>query len=148
MSGITIRGLRPGDESAWRGIWDEYLTFYEVTLTPEVTAHTWARLMDPASPLKGRVGLRDGQVLGFALYLTHGSTWVIGEDCYLEDLCVTSDARGSGIGRALIEDLVTLGRQQGWNRLYWHTSETNKRAQALYDSFVKSDGHLRYRLTL
>lgn len=143
-----IRDLTAADEAAWRGIWDEYLTFYEVSLAPEVTAYTWSRLMDPGAPLKGRVALRDGRVQGFALYLLHGSTWVIGEDCYLEDLCVTEAARGAGIGRALLEDLVALGRQNGWKRLYWHTSETNKRAQALYDTFVKSDGHIRYRMRL
>ncbi len=143
-----IRDLAPGDEAAWRGIWAEYLTFYEVSLAPEVTSNTWARLMDPSSPLKGRVAVQEGRLMGFALHLTHGSTWVIGEDCYLEDLCVTAAARGEGIGRALIEDLIALGKTQGWNRLYWHTNESNTRARALYDTFVKSDGHIRYRLRL
>ncbi|WP_283178240.1 GNAT family N-acetyltransferase [Gemmobacter sp. 24YEA27] len=143
-----IRDLTAADEAAWRGIWDEYLTYYEVSLAPEVTSHTWSRLMDPAAPLNGRVAVQDGRLLGFALHLTHGSTWVIGEDCYLEDLCVTEAARGEGIGRALLEDLVALARERGWNRLYWHTNETNARARALYDTFVQSDGHIRYRMRL
>lgn len=143
-----IRDLTAVDEAAWRGIWDEYLTYYEVSLASEVTSHTWSRLMDPAAPLNGRVAVQDGRLLGFALYLTHGSTWVIGEDCYLEDLCVTEAARGEGIGRALLEDLVALARERGWNRLYWHTNETNARARALYDTFVQSDGHIRYRMRL
>ncbi|WP_112309114.1 GNAT family N-acetyltransferase [Pseudogemmobacter bohemicus] len=145
---LEIRDLAAGDHAAWRGIWDEYLAFYQVTLPDEVTENTWARLLDPVSPLWGRVALQEGRLLGFALHMTHGSTWVIGEDCYLEDLCVTRTARGAGIGRALIEDLIALGRKKGWNRLYWHTNETNSRARALYDSFVKSDGHIRYRMRL
>ncbi|MBJ2150534.1 GNAT family N-acetyltransferase [Paracoccus sp. IB05] len=143
-----IRDLAAADEAAWRGIWDEYLTYYEVSLAPGITSHTWSRLMDAAAPLNGRVAVQDGRLLGFALYLTHGSTWVIGEDCYLEDLCVTEAARGEGIGRTLLEDLVALGRERGWNRLYWHTNETNSRARALYDTFVQSDGHIRYRMRL
>lgn len=148
MSRLEIRALEAQDHAGWRGIWDEYLAFYKVDLAEDVSEHTWQRLLDPASPLKGRVAERDGKVLGFALYMTHGSTWVIGDDCYLEDLCVTQTARGEGIGRALIGDLIALGRSGKWNRLYWHTNESNTQARALYDSFVKSDGHIRYRMRL
>ncbi|OYX22644.1 MAG: hypothetical protein B7Z10_12885 [Rhodobacterales bacterium 32-66-7] len=74
--------------------------------------------------------------------------FVLTEDCYLEDLFVSPDARGHGLGRALIDDLITLARAKGWARLYWHTNEANTRARALYDQYVQSDGHIRYRLPL
>jgi GNAT superfamily N-acetyltransferase len=51
------------------------------------------------------------------------------------------------VGRALIEDLMALARAKGWQRLYWHTDEDNVVARRLYDRFVESDGHVRYRLT-
>ena len=38
---MNIRDAEPGDEGAWQGLWAQYLAFYEVTLTPEVTAATW-----------------------------------------------------------------------------------------------------------
>ena len=85
---------------------------------------------------------------GFALHLHHSSTWVMGEDCYLEDLFVQPSRRGAGVGRALIEDLITLARKRGWHRLYWHTDTENHSARRLYDRFVQTDGHIRYRLTL
>ena len=58
------------------------------------------------------------------------------------------EARGKGVGRALIEDLATLARAAGWKRLYWNTEITNAAARKLYDSFTPDDGHIRYRLTL
>ena len=70
------------------------------------------------------------------------------EDCYLEDLFVAEAARGHGLGRALIDDLVSLARSRGWSRVYWHTNEDNTRARALYDQYVASDGHIRYRMRL
>lgn len=143
-----VRDASPGDEAAFRALWDQYLAFYKVDLAPKVNDATWARLMDPASPVKARLALVDGQVLGFAIHMHHPSTWVATEDCYLEDLFVTEAARGHGLGRALIDDLIAIARAKGWARLYWHTSETNARARALYDQYVASDGHIRYRMTL
>jgi hypothetical protein len=46
-----------------------------------------------------------------------------------------------------LDDLVLLCKQHGWSRLYWHTNEQNKTARALYDSYVESDGHIRYRIS-
>ncbi|AZL60867.1 GNAT family N-acetyltransferase [Tabrizicola piscis] len=144
----TIQDATPGDEAAWRALWDQYLAFYKVDLAPAISAATWARLMDPASPVKARLALVDGQVMGFAIHMHHPSTWVATEDAYLEDLFVTDAARGQGLGRALIDDLITIARAKGWARLYWHTNQGNNRARALYDQYVASDGHIRYRMAL
>jgi GNAT superfamily N-acetyltransferase len=81
------------------------------------------------------------------LCLTHEGTWVRAPDCYLEDLFVDASARGKGVGRALLDDLVALCKARGWTRLYWHTEETNATARKLYDSYVESDGHIRYRIS-
>ena len=144
----TIRDAVPGDEAAWRALWQDYLSYYGVDLDPAITAMTWARLLDPASPLKARLAEAAGEVQGFAIHQHHPSSWVPGDDCYLEDLFVAPEARGKGVGRALISDLMTLARAQGWHRLYWHTDQDNATARRLYDSIVPSDGHIRYRLKL
>ena len=144
----TIRDAGPEDESGWRDLWAQYLAFYDVTLAPEVTTATWARLMDPASPVKARLAFDAGRMVGFAIHLHHPSTWVLGEDCYLEDLFLSPEARGKGIGKALIDDLIALARSRGWQRLYWHTDEGNATARRLYDRYTASDGHIRYRLKL
>jgi GNAT superfamily N-acetyltransferase len=145
---LELRDATPQDQTAFLDLWQQYLAFYKVDLAPEVTAATWARLMDSASPVKARLAVLDGQVQGFAIHMHHPSTWVATEDCYLEDLFVTDAARGHGLGRALIDDLIALARSRGWARLYWHTNEGNTRARALYDQYIASDGHIRYRLTL
>ncbi|MFN6952503.1 MAG: GNAT family N-acetyltransferase [Albidovulum sp.] len=145
---LTLRDATPDDEAEWRRLWDAYLAFYDLVLSPEVTAATWARVMDPDSPMKLRLALRDGHIAGFALHQHHPSSWVAGDDCYLEDLFVDEAARGAGIGKALIDDLIALARTRGWHRLYWFTHEGNRRARALYDHYTLSDGHIRYRIKL
>jgi GNAT superfamily N-acetyltransferase len=141
-----IRDAGPGDHQAFLRLWDGYLDFYGVTLDPKVTAQTWARLMDPASPVKARLAETPAGVLGFAIHLHHPSTWVATEDAYLEDLFVAAEARGQGLGRALIDDLIALARSRAWARVYWHTKADNARARRLYDQYVATDGHIRYRL--
>lgn len=146
--GLAISTATPADQTEWRALWAQYLAFYKVALAPEVTARTWARILDDASPLTARLARRGGVMLGFALHHHHASTWVLGDDCYLEDLFVTEAARGGGVGRALIADLMALAKARGWHRLYWHTDAGNAQARRLYDSFTLPDGHIRYRLTL
>ena len=78
----------------------------------------------------------------------HEGTWSAAPICYLEDLFVAPEARGAGIGRALISDLIAVGKVRGWSRLYWHTKSGNSEARRLYDRFVAADDFCRYRLVL
>lgn len=145
---MVIRDARPEDESGWRKLWKGFLAYYSHDLDQTITDHTWERLMLPSSPMKARVAEDAGRLIGFAIYQHHPSSWVLGDDCYLEDLFVDATARGHGVGRALISDLMELAQAAGWHRLYWNTEITNATARKLYDSFVKDDGHIRYRLSL
>lgn len=148
MTSVDIRDATAADEAAWRGLWAGYLAFYGVDLPAGVTDATWARALDPASRLGLRLAVRGGRLLGFAAHHWHLTTWALGPDGYLEDLYVAPEARGQGVGRALIEDLIALGRARGWARLYWLTDQTNAQARALYNRIAADDGHIRYRMKL
>jgi GNAT superfamily N-acetyltransferase len=145
---VEIRDITSGDEGEWRALWGQYLAFYGVTLPPAVTNQTWARVVDNSTELRGRLAVLDGVAVGFALHHSHLSTWASSFDCYLEDLFVTEAARGHGVGRQLIDDLITHCRSIGYSRLYWHTDTGNARARKLYDSYTPDDGHVRYRIKI
>jgi GNAT superfamily N-acetyltransferase len=68
------------------------------------------------------------EAVQFAHYILHPHTWSLQPVCYLEDLFVAPEARRLGRGRHLIERLVTMGRDHGWRRVYWHTHTTTFRA--------------------
>ena len=145
---VQIRDATAGDEPEFRRLWQGFTDGYGLTLAPGVTDFTWARLMDPASALKARLAVAEGAVLGFAIHQHHPSSWVLGDDGYLEDLFVSAAARGRGAGRALIEDLYAIARARGWHRVYWMTEITNTAARKLYDSLAPCDDHIRYRREL
>lgn len=144
---ITIRPMKKSDEAAWRQLWAGYVEFYRATVSAEITAHTWKRILDPASPVSGHVAVIDGEVAGFEIHVLHEATWTKTPVCYLEDLYVDPRWRGRGLGRALIARLVGEGKREGWSRLYWHTESGNP-ARNLYDEFVAADDFVRYRMFL
>ncbi|MDE1149262.1 MAG: GNAT family N-acetyltransferase [Azospirillaceae bacterium] len=106
--------------------------------------------MDHGSPVKGLVARTgDGAVAGICHYVLHLNTWCVTPVCYLEDLFTDPAHRGRGVGRALIDHLVALGRERGWNRVYWQTHQDNATARRLYDGVAGgNDGFVRYVIRL
>lgn len=146
---LEIRPAAPADEAAWRGLWAAYLAFYKADVSDAQTARTWSRILDPDHAIGCLIAADGDTVLGYAVYLTHPSTWLDVGDCYLEDLYVAEAARGRGVGRRLIESLRDRATEMGCERLYWNTDHDNTRARALYDSLTGGeDGHVRYRMLL
>jgi GNAT superfamily N-acetyltransferase len=144
MSTFLVRSLNAADRAAWDPLWQGYLTFYEATLPPEVTETTWARILDPAEPVHGLAAVIDGRLVGIVHYLYHRTTWSVGDRCYLNDLFTAEEARGRGVGRALIEAVYDQAQAAGAERVYWLTHETNETAQALYDKVAKRTGFIQY----
>ena len=141
----TIRKIQREDEARWGELWAGYCRFYEREPDPAITAHTWSRLMNDASPVYGIVALdAQGQVIGIANYLLHENTSTLTPVCYLQDLYVDPAVRAHGAGKQLIDWLVAEMNTQGWARLYWATRENNYRARGMYDKFTPHSGFLRY----
>jgi GNAT superfamily N-acetyltransferase len=141
-----IRALLPTDRAMWEPLWQGYLSFYNTELTPEVTEVTWKRLIDGDTPLFGLCAINEqGEILGFVHYLFHPVTWAIGPRCYLEDLFTSPQARGQGVGRALIESVYQAADAAGADQVYWLTEESNVAARRLYDQVGKVTSFIKYR---
>jgi GNAT superfamily N-acetyltransferase len=140
----VIRPLTSGDREAWGALWNGYLRFYRQRLAPEITAATFARLIDERSQPHGLVAERDGKLLGFVHYTFHPTTWSQRDSCYLEDLYVDPAARGGGIARSLIEAVYAAADQAKAATVYWMTQEFNSEARALYDTLARRTSFIRY----
>jgi GNAT superfamily N-acetyltransferase len=141
----TVRPLVASDKQAWLPLWAGYLTFYKATLAPEVTDETFARLTAGDDTMFGLVAEQDGRVTGIAHAIVHRSTWAVAPYVYLNDLFVSPDVRGGGVGRALIEAVYAKADAMGAERVYWLTHETNATARRLYDTLAANDGFVEYR---
>jgi GNAT superfamily N-acetyltransferase len=149
---LIVRAALPGDFDAWLTLWDGYNAFYgrhgATALPLEVTRTTWQRFFDAYEPVHCLVAERGGQLVGLAHYLFHRSTIQVAPTCYLQDLFTSDAARGSGVGRALIEALYQRARAANCGRVYWLTHETNQVAMRLYDRIAGRSGFIVYRKPL
>jgi GNAT superfamily N-acetyltransferase len=140
-----LRDPTAADERAWRELWLGYNAFYEASIPESVTLRTWQRVLDPNSPIFGRLAVVNGDLVGLSVSVVHEGTWTLAPLCYLEDLFVQPEFRRRGLGRLLIQDLVDRAKSRGWSRLYWHTRSSNP-ARRLFDEFLLADDFVRYRL--
>ena len=147
----TIRPLTHADRPQWAQLWQGYLNFYESTVPAEVTDLTWQRILDPEAPIHAFCAAQegedgpDGKLLGIVHYLFHPVTWAAGPRCYLEDLFTSPEARGKGVGRALIEAVYAAADARGADQVYWLTQDFNATARKLYDQVAKATPFIKYR---
>lgn len=142
----TIRPLASDDYDQWHPLWQGYLTFYEASVDDDVTAETWRRLIAADEQPYGLCAVDpDGKLHGIVHYLFHRVTWSIGDRCYLEDLFVNPDTRGSGIGKQLIEAVYQAADTQGADQTYWLTQDFNDRARRLYDHVATVTPFIKYK---
>jgi GNAT superfamily N-acetyltransferase len=142
---VTVRRAALQDEKRWRELFDGYCLFYKRPLSEPLTRHTWARILDDASPIHAIVAedRKDG-VIGIANYVVHEHTLGLTPVCYLGDLFVDPAQRAAGVGEQLIGWLAAEMKREGWSRLYWHTRLNNYRARGLYDKFTPHSDFVRY----
>jgi GNAT superfamily N-acetyltransferase len=148
MAEVVIRKAEPRDETCWRALWADYIDFYRGSVSEHVTCATWARILDPTSPIHGLVAERAGDIIGICNYVFHASTWDTRPICYLQDLFVDREKRGGGAAKALILACEDEARKVGAFRLYWQTQEYNAPARSLYDTIVPRSSFIVYRKNL
>jgi GNAT superfamily N-acetyltransferase len=149
---LSVRPVSPNDYEQWLPLWAGYNAFYgrsgATALSAEVSDTTWKRFFEASEPVHALVAERGGELLGLAHYLYHRSTTAIQPICYLQDLFTKEEARGQGVGRALIAEVYEQAKLAGSSRVYWQTHETNQTAMLLYDRIAERSGFLVYRKIL
>ena len=144
QAAFRIRSVARGDLARWEPLWAGYNAFYHRTLAPEITRTTWLRFFDAFEPVHALVAERGERLLGLVHFLYHRSTITIVPTCYLQDLFTAPDARGHGVGRALIQEVYEQARRDGLRRVYWQTQASNTAGRLLYDKVARHAGFIVY----
>jgi GNAT superfamily N-acetyltransferase len=132
---IEVRPIRAGELEQALPFFAGYQSFYGVE-RPDDDRNLafFGQFLEPSQAGLVLGAWDDGTLVGFAcLYWTFPSVSAA-DIALMNDLFVAAEARGKGVGRALIEAAVEAARDKGCHHLEWYTAPDNVTAQRLYDS--------------
>jgi ribosomal protein S18 acetylase RimI-like enzyme len=144
----VVRRAKPADaEGIGRLLHDFNTEFEEETPAPDKIAERLRPLLAEGDTIVLLAG--DGPD-GLALLRFRPSIWIEGLECYLAELYVVPDKRGRGIGRALMDEVFHVAREEGAGHIELNTSDGDVAARALYEKLGftnregKPDGPVMY----
>jgi len=128
-----IRPARPDDTGALVGLVRDLASYEraadQVALDDEALS---AALFGGHPKVFAHVAERNGEIVGMAIWFLTYSTWTGRHGVHIEDLFVRPDARGLGLGRALICELSRLAVDAGYTRVEWSVLDWNEPAIGFY----------------
>lgn len=141
---VTVRPLTSADEDRWRELFRAYRDFYKLAEDEGVVSTVWGWLSDPRHECEALVAEQAGRIVGIAHYrrFSRPSTGTVG--IWLDDLFTDPEARGGGVGRALIQQLTSIAAAEGGSVVRWITAEDNQQAQALYNKVASRTHWVTY----
>jgi GNAT superfamily N-acetyltransferase len=132
-AGFAIRSAAPADVAAIVRLIHGLAEFEKLTHLVQVTPESLApHLFGERPVVEALVAERAGRVVAFALFFTNFSTFLAKPGLYLEDLFVEPEARGEGIGQALLEHLARLAATRDCGRFEWSVLDWNEGAIRFY----------------
>ncbi|MDT9012382.1 MAG: hypothetical protein RL671_16 [Pseudomonadota bacterium] len=130
---LSIRTATPADlpliAQLIRDLADYEKLLHEVRFDEAVLGQ---KLFGPRPYAEVVIGEIDGTPQGFALFFHNFSTFEGKPGIYLEDLFVRPEARGSGLGKALLSHLAMLAVERDCARLEWSVLDWNSPAIGFY----------------
>ena len=130
---FTIRKATKEDMPAVLGLIIELAVFEEEPDAVEVTSNSLiADGFGDSTAFNCFVAETNNKVVGAAIIYNRFSTWK-GKILHLEDLIVSQDMRGNGIGTALLDEVVKHGNALGVKRINWEVIDWNEGAIKLYE---------------
>lgn len=132
---LTIRPAAPGDAATVLRFAKELATFERDPGAVVATEAMMAEALFGGRPMaEALIAEIDGRPVGFAVFFHTFSTWTGRKGVWLDDLYVTPEARGSGVGTALLRDLAGICLDRDCARFEWSVLDWNDPAIGFYRS--------------
>lgn len=132
---VTIRAATRADAPTILRFVKELATYEREPDAVKATEADFDRVLFGERPYaEAVIAEEDGTPLGFALFFHNFSTWEGKPGVYLEDLYVTPEARGKGVGKLLLANLARIAVDRDCARLEWAVLDWNEPAINFYRS--------------
>lgn len=141
---LSVREVTAADREMWLFLWRQWQQHMHGAVPEDVSARTWLDFLDPQKDLHALLAMRNEVPLGFANVSFTPFAWTGSAVAFLQDLFVTPDARGQGIGSHLLEATYQLADRLGASQVFWMVDETDEELQAFYARHAIRTPYLRY----
>lgn len=132
---VVIRAVRRTDAEVLHALIRGLAEYEKLAHAVVGTADELAReLFNDRPVIEAVMAWDDERAVGFALYFHNYSTFLARRGLYLEDLFVVPEARGRGIGKALIRYCARLAVERKCGRFEWAVLDWNQPAIEFYRS--------------
>lgn len=136
VSPIVVRPVAVLDRAAWEPLFAEYRGLLGLSSDADVVARVWQWLHDPDHEIDGLVAEIDGEVVGFTHCRRFAHPAEGAYATWLDDLFTVPDARGQGVGRALIEAVSELASTRRDKVVRWMAAPDNATAKQMSDDLA------------
>jgi GNAT superfamily N-acetyltransferase len=150
LRNVIIRRALPADIEALVGLCKDHADFERVDYDAHgKAARLSAALFSNAPRLYAWVAGGRDALVGYASASREYSTWSAREHLHMDCLFVRSNARGAGLGSALLKTVVAVARDLGVSEIQWQTPEWNVDASRFYQQHGGiAKGKLRFTLDI
>jgi ribosomal-protein-alanine N-acetyltransferase len=105
---------------------DEVLEIEKLSFSDPWSREMFRSELEVGGGTYARIAERDGRLLGYSLAV------LVVDEAHLGNLAVHPDARGAGVGQALLDDLLAVSEKRRATRLTLEVRESNERARKFY----------------
>ena len=146
---LTVREAKSADVPAIALLIREFAEFEKLSQWCEVTeTDLHEAVFGEQSFVRALVAMDGNRYVGYALYFPIFKSFRGERSVFLEDLYVTPDLRGNGLGLVMLREVAVYARKRGFTRLDWQALKWNEAAINFYKNLgaETDDENLDFRL--
>lgn len=125
---VTIRKATPDDFPAIFSLIKEFASFQK---SEEKLVTTIDQMLEDENLFQAFVAVNNKTVIGFCTFFYAYYSWS-GKAVYIDDLYITDSFRKNGIGKQLLNTVITLAKESNCRKIRWQVSKWNTNAIDFY----------------
>ncbi len=146
---LLVRAAEERDITAITVLIREFAEFEKLTEYCDVTENDLREVIfGKKGFVQALVALSDGRYVGYALFYPIFKSFRGERSIFLEDLYVTPDLRGNGLGIVMLREVAKYAKEEGFVRMDWQALKWNASAIKFYESLgaESDDENFDFRL--
>lgn len=147
---VLIRNIVPDDIPAVVKLTHEFAVLVKLSEYCEITSERLhAAMFGDESVVGGVIACDEAKPVGYALFFQNFSSFRGMSGLYLEDIYISSDYRGKGVGERMLREIARIAASRGCERIDFMVLDSNTPAVEFYEKLgaERVMGERRFKFT-